>query len=220
MSNLLEVDSVTKAFGYNQVLTDIYVKCRTGEIIGLLGRNGTGKSTLLKIIYGTQTADNRFIRINGKVYENPYLSGLLAYLPQDSFLPKQLTIFKVIQLYLGTISITTFAKDEIIGPLLQSKVSSLSGGELRYLEIKLLLNLPAMFVLLDEPFNGIAPVVIEHLKEMIQEHAKTKGIILTDHDCRNVLDVADSHYLLYDGGIKHIENKDDLVSWGYLSEDH
>ncbi len=220
MSDLLEIDSVTKAFGYNRVLTDIYVKCRRGEIIGLLGRNGTGKSTLLKIMYGTQTADNRFIRINGKVYDKPYRSGLVAYLPQDSFLPKQLTISKAIQLYLGYDSIISFAKDEIIGPLLKSKVSSLSGGELRYLEIKLLLNLPAMFVLMDEPFNGIAPVVIERLKQMIREHAKTKGIILTDHDYRNVLDVAGSYYLLHDGGIKHIQNKDDLIRWGYLSEDH
>lgn len=222
MLNLLEIDSVTKTFEYRQILTDIYLKCTTGNIIGLLGRNGTGKSTLLKIVFGSEVADNKFIRIDGEIYNKPYLSlGQIAYLPQDSFLPKQLTISKVIELYLGKDNFDCFTKgDTIISSLLHTKVSVLSGGELRYLEIKLLLNLPVKFVLLDEPFNGIAPVVVDVLKQMIREHSKSKGIILTDHDYRNVLDVASRYCLLYDGGIKNIENKDDLVRWGYLLEDH
>ncbi|RYE13060.1 MAG: ATP-binding cassette domain-containing protein [Sphingobacteriaceae bacterium] len=219
MSDLLEIDSVTKSFGY-RVLTDIYLKCSTGDIIGLLGRNGTGKSTLLKIIFGTEGADNCFIRINGKVSSNPYITSYIAYLPQDSFLPKQLTIIQIIELYLGKEGMAWFTNDIIISPLLKSKVSVLSGGELKYFEVKLLLTLPAKFILLDEPFNGIAPIVVEHLKQMIQEYSKTKGIILTDHDYRNVLDVANSYYLLHDGALKFIKNKDDLIRWGYLSENN
>jgi len=217
MKNVLEIDSVSKAFDQNRVLTDAYLKCETGEIIGLLGRNGTGKSTLLKILFGTQGAYSKFIRINGKVYEKPYLASTeVAYLSQDSFLLGHLRVEEAIKFYLGNKKLSLFWNDEIIGHLLKNKVNTLSGGEIRYLEIKLLLNLPVKFVLLDEPFNGIAPVVVEVLKAMIRDHAQDKGIILTDHDYQNVLNVATRYCLLYDGTIKSIENRDDLVRWGYL----
>lgn len=107
--------------------------------------------------------------------------------------------------------------DELLGKLRDNKINSLSGGESRYLEIKLLLNMPSKFVLLDEPFNGVAPVMIDQLKTMITQHSATKGIILTDHDYNNVLDVANRYCLVYDGGIKHIETKNDLVRWQYLT---
>jgi ABC-type multidrug transport system ATPase subunit len=64
MSSLLEIDSVIKSYDLNQVLTDIYIKCETGDILGILGRNGSGKSTLLKILFGTLAADSKFIRID------------------------------------------------------------------------------------------------------------------------------------------------------------
>jgi len=217
MKNILEIDSVAKSFDLNKVLSDIYLKCETGEVIGLLGRNGTGKSTLLKILFGTEKAYSKFIRIDGKVYDKPYLAvNEIVYLSQDAFLLGHLSPYKIIDLYLGKEKAGLFENDPVIGHLLKNKANSLSGGELRYFEIKLLLNMPAKFVLLDEPFNGIAPVVIDVLKPMIREHALTKGIILTDHDYNNVLDVANRYCLLYDGGIKQIETRDDLVRWGYL----
>lgn len=217
MNNILEIDSVSKTFGPNRILSDIYLKCETGEIIGLLGRNGTGKSTLLKILFGTQGAYSKFIRINGKVYDKPYrVATEVAYLSQDSFLLGHLRIEDVIKCYLGKEKLPLFRDDEVIAGVLKHKVNTLSGGELRYLEIKLLLNRPVKFVLLDEPFNGIAPVVVEVLKAMIRDHAQDKGIILTDHDYQNVLDVATRYCLLHDGAIKSVENRDDLVRWGYL----
>ena len=73
------------------------------------------------------------------------------------------------------------------------------------------------FVLLDEPFNGVAPIVIDQLKDMIAEHSKTKGIILTDHDYNNVLDVANRYCLIVGGAIRPVSDKTDLVNWGYLS---
>ena len=92
----------------------------------------------------------------------------------------------------------------------------MSGGELRYLEIKLLLHLESKFVLLDEPFNGVSPLLIEKIKKMILEMSEFKGIILTDHDYRNVLNVANRFCLIYDGGIKTITDIQELVRWGYI----
>lgn len=219
MFNVLEIDSINKNFGNKQVLTDIYLKCITGDIIGLLGRNGTGKSTLLKIMFGSEAALNKFIRIDGKVYNCPYsASKQIAYLPQDSFLPKHLTVSNLIKLFLGKDNFNHFSDDTVIAPFINNKVSFLSGGELRYLEIKLLLTLPVKFVLLDEPFNGISPVLVESLKQLIRESSTSKGIILTDHDYRNVLDIANTYRLLYDGGMKIIQDRNDLIRWGYLLE--
>ncbi len=219
MSNILEVDSVTQQYGDRQVLTDIYLKCQTGDIIGLLGRNGSGKSTLLKIIFGATPGNNKFIRIDGEVYRQPYKTvGQIGYLPQHNFLLNHLTVYKTVSLYLAADKIEPFLDDAIIGSLQFNKISALSGGELRYLEIKLLLHSNNKFILLDEPFNGVAPIVIEQVKVMIIAHSATKGIILTDHDYNNVLDVANRYCLMYDGAIKHIENKQDLVRWNYLTE--
>jgi ABC-type lipopolysaccharide export system ATPase subunit len=72
--------------------------------------------------------------------------------------------------------------------------------------------------LLDEPFNGVSPLMIESIKELIVKMSKHKGIILTDHDYRNVLDVANRYCLIFDGGIKEIQDKQELVKWGYISE--
>lgn len=219
MPNLLEIDSVIKSFGDIQILTDIYLRCETGDIIGMLGRNGTGKSTLLKILFGTMPADRKFIRIDGKVYDCPFkTTNELCYLPQHNFLPKHLIINKAVTLYLGKKHVDSFFNDELLAPIRNSKVSSLSGGELRYLEIKLLLSTNSKFILLDEPFNGGAPLLVESIKSLIIAKSKTTGIILTDHDYRNVLDVANRYCLIFDGGIKIIKDKNELVKWNYVSE--
>lgn len=219
MPNLLEIDSVVKTYNNRLILSDVYLQCKTGDIIGLLGRNGTGKSTLLKILFGTLSANSKFIRINNKVYDQPYKTeGELCYLSQDPFLPKYLAIKKAIELFLGQNNVEEFLNDSTLYKLRKNKVSQLSGGELRYLEIKLLLNANTKFVLLDEPFNGVAPIMVESIVELIKEKSKNKGIILTDHDYRNVLKVANRLCLIYDGGIKEIRDKQELVEWGYISE--
>jgi lipopolysaccharide export system ATP-binding protein len=218
MRNSLEIDSVIKSFGEQNVLTDVYLKCETGDIIGMLGRNGSGKSTLLKILFGSISSGNKFIRINGKVYNRPFkTSGLVGYLPQHNFLLPHLSLYKTATLYLDA-SLETFFIDDVIGHLKNNKINTLSGGELRYLEIKLILNASYKFILLDEPFNGVAPVIIDQLKNMIIAHSKTKGIILTDHDYNNVLDVANRYCLVHEGCIKPVNGREDLVKWNYLTE--
>jgi ABC-type lipopolysaccharide export system ATPase subunit len=219
MSNLLEVDSIRKSFGDNQVLTDIALACQPGDIIGLLGRNGTGKSTLLKIIFGSLFTDYKFIRINDKVFAKPYKSkGIISYLPQDNFLPKNILVNKVVEIYSDRVDQKKILEDEVLSKVARTKIGNLSGGELRYLEVKLLLNLDSIFVLLDEPFNGISPLQVELIKTMILSKSTHKGIILTDHDYRNVLDVANKYYLLFDGGLKSVKTKQDLIDWGYVPE--
>jgi lipopolysaccharide export system ATP-binding protein len=219
MSNLLEVDSIRKEFGTKRILTDIAFQCKPGEIIGLLGRNGSGKSTLLKIIFGTLFAEHKFIRINNEILDQPYKTkNQLTYLYQDNFLPKNLTVRQVVEIFSDEIDHKGFLDDEVLAKVRGTKIRNLSGGESRYLEVKLMLNIDTLFVLLDEPFNGISPLHIELVKNMIQDKSLKKGIILTDHDYRNVLDIANKYYLLFDGGLKPILNKQDLIDWGYVPE--
>ncbi len=219
MSVLLEADSIRKEFGTNQVLTDISLRCRPGDIIGLLGRNGSGKSTLLKIIFGTLHTDHKFIRINEKILNQPFKKKRqVAYLSQDNFLPKDITVKYAIKTYSDFLDEDAILEDAVLSKVSDTRIRDLSGGESRYLEVKLLLNLETSFLLLDEPFNGISPLHIDLIKNMILDKSVNKGIILTDHDYRNVLDVANSYYLLFDGGLRSIKTKQDLIDWGYIPE--
>lgn len=216
--DILEVDSLAKRYSERVILSDVYLKCHTGDIVGLFGRNGTGKSTLMKIVFGMEKADNKFVRVNDKVLlSQSQLIKEISYLSQDSFLPNNLTVLELVNLTLNNKNVDSFLNDAILSPFLSNKVNSLSGGELRYLEIKLLLNLPSKFVLLDEPFNGISPIIVQAVTELIKSHSKSKGFILTDHDYHSVLDVANRYYLLSDGYLRSISGRSDLVRLGYLN---
>ena len=219
MQNILEADSIRKDFGDKQILTDIYLKCQTGDIIGLLGRNGTGKSTLLKILYGTLYTDHKHISINGIPLNQPFKSkGAISFLNQNNFLPKHMTANQIIQLFDHHLDKKDFFEDSVLSKVSNTKIKNLSGGELRYLEIKIILNLDSKFVFLDEPFNGVAPIHIEIVKELIKAQAMTKGIILTDHDYSNVLDIANKYIILFDGGLRILKTKQEFIDWGYIPD--
>jgi len=218
MCSTIEIDSVHKCFGDRNLLSDVSLKCSIGDIIGVFGRNGTGKSTFFKIFFGTEKCDNKFVRHNGIVYRRPYLKkNLLQYLPQRSFIPKHLTIDKVAKLCLNKSAIAEFLSDPFFAPLMKTAVDSMSFGERRFLEIKLMIFLSSEFLLLDEPFNGLTPVMVEVIKRMIMEASITKGIIITDHDYESVLDVSNKLFLICDGALKSIKGKSDLVTFGYLT---
>ena len=215
----LYVDSVIKAFGTNQVLTDIFISCKQGEIIGLLGRNGSGKTTLLKIIFGSLSADTKFVKVGSKLIYSLFDSRkLISYLPQDSFLPNHIKIKTIISLLCSDINYENIANNLHIRPFLNKMSKELSGGEKRLIEIYLIAYSDAKYILLDEPFNGISPMVKEDIKNLIREQSKHKGFIITDHDYRNILDVATRTILMHDGGAKEIMQNDDLRHWGYLPE--
>ena len=215
--NELYVDSVVKSFSDRDVLTDIFISCTPGEIIGLLGRNGSGKSTLLKIIFGSETAAHKFIRIDGRVSTGLHSNkSLISYLPQHSFLPSHLRISTIVELFCNCKELDAIKNNDHLKPFLNSKAKELSGGERRLIEILLIVNTPAKYVLIDEPFNGVAPLYKDEIKRLIQEHAQRKGFIVTDHDHINILDLATRTILLHDGCTREIRTADELRYWGYL----
>lgn len=218
IKHILEVDSVLKYFGNKLVVSDVYLKCETGNIIGLLGRNGSGKSTLFQIIFGIVSADNKCIRING-VVKNKTSEVLkdISYLHQQQFIPNHLLVKKAIHLSLNPFEMNTFLEDDLIQSILYKKISHLSSGELRYLEIKLVLYNPSKFVLLDEPFNGLSPLMAEKIIELIKNNSIKKGIIITDHNYENVIGIANQLLLMKNGKIQTVNDKTDLIEQGYLS---
>jgi len=217
--NGLHVDSIIKSYGNNQLLTDIFISCNPGEIVGLLGRNGSGKSTLLKIIFGSLNADTKFVKVGDKIINGVNDSrNLINYLPQDGFLPNHIKIKTIINLFCDKYSGEIIAENPLIRPLVNKKCNKLSGGEKRLLEILLITYSKANYVLIDEPFNGIAPVYKDEIKRHIQEQSKFKGFIITDHDYRNILDVASRVLILHDGAIQEIKNREELIYWGYLPQ--
>lgn len=215
----MHVDSVIKSFGTRQVLTDIFLSCSQGEILGLLGRNGAGKSTLLKIIFGSLFADRKFVKIGNKIINGVFDNrNLVKYLPQNHFLPNHIKVITIIALFCDKENASRIKDNDLIKPMLGKKAHQLSGGEKRLLEILLIIHSNAKYILIDEPFNGIAPIYKEDIKNLIREQSKNKGFIITDHDYRNILDVATRIVLIHDGGTKQIKNEDELKHWGYIPE--
>lgn len=219
IKHILEIDSVQKYFDQKLILSDVYLKCETGDIIGLLGRNGSGKSTLLKIIFGILEANNKFVRIDGNVkFKTSDLLTEISYLPQENFIPNSFSVKKVIQLSIEKQNTDDFYNDEMINSLKDKKIYHLSGGELRYLEIKLILSNPSKFVLLDEPYNGLSPIIIDKINQLIVQNSNKKGIIITDHNYENVIKVSDKLILMKDGKAFHLNDKKELIEKGYLKD--
>lgn len=216
MSKRLEFDSIEKSFDEHSLLSSIHVACDFGNIIGLLGRNGSGKSTLMKIVFGTSAATHKSVRVNGRPLLGNYLKqGLIGYLPQKEFIPRHLKVIEVLSYY--EVELTAlldpfpdFAK------WLHEPVTRLSGGYLRILEVLLILKSKHEFVMLDEPFSGLMPLHIDILKQVILNEKIKKGIIISDHLFRHIIEISDKTYLLTHGKTYLIKNADELISRGYL----
>ena len=216
--NLLEADSIYLEFGTRNILSDVYVRTETGKVTGFLGRNGCGKSSLMRIIFGSLRGNFQSVRINGQ-YKHSMLAspGAIRYLPQKAFLPKHLKIEQVCDLY--QVSLNGIIEEfPIFDKHRNQKVGALSGGEIRLFETMVILMSAVAFVILDEPFSHIMPLHVETLKEVIAKEKLNKGIIITDHLYRHITDMSDELYLIREGKTFKINSHDDLIRYGYLLE--
>jgi len=218
--DLLKVTNLNKSYGKKAVLMNINLDCKTGEIIGIFGRNGTGKSTLLKLIFGTVKADSILIKINSDVISQKDVikSKRIGYLPQDSFLPKERRVREIIPLFFpnGDDQDKIFYSPQV-SSFEKIKVGKLSLGQLRYLELLIIGNLNHQFLMLDEPFSMIEPIYKDVIKGLLLELKKSKGIILTDHYYNDVLEITDKNFVIKDAKKIEIKDKNDLVRYEYLN---
>jgi ABC-type multidrug transport system ATPase subunit len=214
----LEVDSILKAYNNTKIVSDVYLKLETNQIIGILGRNGSGKSTLLKIIFGIIAADNKFIRIDGVLKsKNSDLLNEVSYLSQENFIPKHFSVRQAIVFSIESKNLLNFFNDDAIKSIIEMKINQLSNGELRYLEIKIILNNSSKFLLLDEPFNGLSPLQIDKIITLLKENSSKKGIIITDHNYQNVIEISTRIMLMKSGKLIALKDKNQFVELGYLS---
>lgn len=213
----LYIDSVAHRYGKDYVLNNVYLTCTIGEIVGLLGRNGSGKSTLLKIIFGSIQPDYMHMRINGTQVKRAYLTSKLSYLPQHFFIPANLRVRQLVSLYTHKYRDELFVQD-IIRENMDRVMADLSGGQRRLIEFMLVLYSDSDFVLLDEPFTQLAPIVIEEMQEQLIKFKMFKGIIFTDHYYQQILATASRIVLLHNGCNYKINGVEDLQLHGYLND--
>lgn len=211
----LYIDSVDHRYGDRNVLNGVYLTCKVGEKVGLLGRNGSGKSTLLKIIFGSIIPHYKHLKVNDEWVERGFLSRQISYLPQGFFIPPYLKIKALVKLYTNKYSDQLLQLD-VIKLNLNKKIVDLSGGNRRLVEALLIIYSDSPFILLDEPFSQLAPLVVDELKLHIRKFKDVKGFILTDHHYRQILEIADRVVLLHHGSNYVINHEDDLRLYGYL----
>lgn len=217
--DLLKVTDVNKSYGKKAILKNINLDCKVGEIIGIFGRNGTGKSTLLKLIFGTVKADSILIKINSEIISQKAIipSKRIGYLPQDTFLPKERKVREIIPFFFpkGDDQDKIFYSPQV-SSFEKIKIGKLSLGQLRYLELLIIGNLNHQFLMLDEPFSMIEPIYKDVIKSLLLKLKKSKGIILTDHYYNDVLEITDENFVIKDSEIIKVADKSDLVKYEYL----
>lgn len=213
--HILEADSIQLTFDGRSILSNIYLKLETENITGLLGRNGVGKSCLLKIIFGTLYSE-KSVRFNNQsqpfAYQQPHL---IKYLPQFNFIPKQLSLKKIFQDFELDYSLFENRFPEFKSNH-QSSIGSLSGGERRLVELFTILKSNTQFALLDEPFTHLSPIQIEKVQELILEEKANKGILITDHLHEAVGNICDNLYVLANGKTHLTKSIEDIEKLGYV----
>jgi lipopolysaccharide export system ATP-binding protein len=219
----LEVNHIRKSFRKRMVVDEVTMGVQSGEIIGLLGPNGAGKTTTFLMILGIHRPDSGEIRLNGRditqvpVYSRARLG--ISFLPQEPSILRGLTVRENIQAIAQmTNRLQPRAIDEILNdlglaPLHDRKAYMLSGGERRRLEIARSLILTPDFLLLDEPFAGIDPMQIFELQQLITSFKnKGMGIIITDHNVREILKITDRSYIIHCGQVIFEGQSEELIA--------
>ena len=213
---VLEVDNIELNFDTKKILNSIYIKAEKGKITGILGRNGSGKSCLLEIIFGSLKPKYKTIRINSKTLtKKGYAINKIAYLPQHALLPKKLKLSTAFKLYdlKWEDFISYFEHFKLYK---NAKTNQLSSGELRVVETYLSICAKKEIILLDEPFSFIAPIYVNTFKKILVKEKANKLILITDHFYNDIISLSDTLYLITNRASKLVSNKQVLVAEGYL----
>ena len=215
---IFEIDNVELYFDDKPILKAAYIKAETGKVTGLLGRNGSGKSSILKILFGTLKPKYKLIRVDNKPVLKPfYRTGKISMLPQFHLLPPRMTTEKAFQIYEVNFRefCSLFSEME---PTKTQQIKELSGGQQRIIEIYLVLKRNVDIVLLDEPFAQLSPLMVERFSEIIQKEKENKAIIITDHRYEAILKVSDQVFLFQNKRTEILKSKIELKNTGYLPD--
>jgi len=204
---MIEFKNLHKRFGKLTVLDGLDLSIKEGGIFAILGPNGSGKTTLIKCLLGMVIPQKGAITYNNKsVLRKWDYRNDLNYLPQIANFPPNLTVIELIQMVKNLrpkesneqVLIDLFGLNDS----LQKKLGNLSGGTKQKVNIVLTFMFDSHLIILDEPTNGLDPIALIHLKELIQkEKAKGKTILITTHIMSFVDEVADEIVFLLDGKI-------------------
>ena len=214
MIHKLEADGIQLEFDGRKILSSIYIKCETGKITGLLGRNGQGKSCLMQIIYGSLPCEKSVRFDNVSQLEAFKRSDLLLYLPQFNFIPSGLSLKRIFSDF--ELDYSCFEKRF---PEFESKykssISGFSGGERRLIELYVIIKKKSQFAMLDEPFTHLNPLQIEKVKELLGEEKNNKGFLVTDHMFKHITEVSTDLYVLVNGKTHLTKTEADIEILGY-----
>ncbi len=210
----LKAQHLAKSYKGRQVVRDVSLSIDSGQIVGLLGPNGAGKTTCFYMIVGLVQADQGRVRIDDNDLSHQPMHcrarAGIGYLPQEASIFRKLSVADNIMAILETRSdLDRAGRQQALEALLQefhishirdSLGMSLSGGERRRVEIARALATNPKFILLDEPFAGVDPISVGDIKQIIH-HLKAKGIgvLITDHNVRETLDICEIAYIVNDG---------------------
>jgi lipopolysaccharide export system ATP-binding protein len=222
----LAVVSIAKAYDKRVVLSDVSVSVARGEVVGLLGPNGAGKTTCFYSVMGLVKPDSGRIMLDGSditalpMYRRSILG--LGYLPQETSIFRGLTVEKNILAVLELAEPDKDARIKRLNVLLDefgltrlrdAPAMALSGGERRRAEIARALAADPTIMLLDEPFAGIDPISIADIRGLvIQLKQRSIGVLITDHNVRETLDIVDRAYIIYDGRVLFTGSPEELVA--------
>ena len=221
----LAAHNVQKTYGGRRVVDDVSVAVNQGEVVGLLGANGAGKTTTFYMLVGLERTEKGSVLLNGRdVTGLPmYLRARLGlgYLPQEPSVFRKLTAEQNILAVLETMKMSRGQRFERLEQLLDEfgvshvrkiRGDALSGGERRRVEIARCLATEPRFILLDEPFAGIDPLAIDDIREIILYlRQQGIGILITDHNVRETLDITDRAYILSNGKILRSGSPGELI---------
>tara|TARA_B100000929_G_scaffold267859_1_gene236342 strand:- start:688 stop:1338 length:651 start_codon:yes stop_codon:yes gene_type:complete len=213
---IFELDNVELSYGDKQILYGVYIKSEKGKITGILGSNGCGKTSLLRIFFGNLGCNNKLVRINGEAtLKSLYTTKNVRLLPQTEFLPKKMKLYRLFRLH--EVSWQVFiAKFTSFSEYKNYTLSMLSGGERRIVAIWLTIKSKSDFILLDEPFTHITPITRNIIKNELIAEKENKAILITDHLYQDLMEITDDLYFIKDGCSRRIENAQELGELGYL----